>query len=137
VGGSGEKRTLRLVARYADACNVFGTPDRVRHKVEVLHRHCADVDRDPGEVEVTHLTNALVAPDRSSLRERVDRLRDRNTTTESFMKRNNAGTADDLEALFAAYSEAGAHHSIVALPDVALDGSIEAFGDVIARFGAS
>lgn len=137
VGGSGEKRTLRLVARYADACNVFGTPDRVRHKVEVLHRHCADVDRDPGEVEVTHLTNALVAPDRSSLRERVEQLRDRNTTTESFMKRNNAGTADDLEALFAAYSEAGAHHSIVALPDVALDGSIEAFGDVIARFGAS
>ena len=48
VGGSGERRTLRLVARYADACNLFGDAATVRHKVDVLHRHCADVDRDPG-----------------------------------------------------------------------------------------
>ena len=43
VGGSGERRTLRLVAQHADACNVFGDPDTVRRKVDVLHRHCADV----------------------------------------------------------------------------------------------
>ena len=134
IGGSGESRTLRLVARYADACNVFGDPDRVRHKVEVLHRHCADLNRDPDEIEVTHLTTALAAPDRRSLRERVDYLRDRNTTPESYMKRNNAGTIDDLEALFTAYADAGADHSIVALPDVAWEGSIETFGEMIERF---
>src|SRR5581483_11675483 len=39
IGGGGEKRTLKLVARYADQCNVSGTTDEVRHKVEVLHRH--------------------------------------------------------------------------------------------------
>lgn len=134
IGGSGEEKTLRLVARYADACNVFGDPGRVRHKVEVLNRHCAEVDRDPGEVEVTHLTNSLVAPDRKALRDRVESLRDRNTTGEEFMRRNNAGTVDDLEALFAAYSAAGANHSIVALPDVSFDGSIETFGELIGRF---
>lgn len=134
IGGSGERKTLRMIARYADACNVFGDPDRVRHKVGVLHKHCAEVDRDPSEIEVTHLTNALAAPDRSSLRQRVEGLRDRNTTPENFMKRNNAGTVDDLEAWFTAYSEAGANHSIVAIPDVAEKGSIEGFGDVIARF---
>ena len=48
VGGSGERRTLRLVARHADACNLFGDPDTVRHKVEVLHRHCADRGPRPG-----------------------------------------------------------------------------------------
>ncbi|MCU1692777.1 MAG: monooxygenase [Frankiales bacterium] len=54
VGGSGERKTLRLVARYADACNLFATtPDEVRRKVEVLHGHCADAGRDPAEVEVT------------------------------------------------------------------------------------
>lgn len=137
VGGSGEKKTLRLVARYADACNIFGDPDRVRHKVEVLRRHCAEVDRDPGEVEVTHLTTALAASDRDSLRERVEMLRDRNTTPESFMKTNHAGTIDDLEELFHAYADAGASHSIVALPDVALEGSIEDFGRLIARFESS
>ena len=60
VGGSGERRTLRLVARYADACNLFGDAATVRHKIEVLHRHCADVDRDPAEVTVTNLTTAQV-----------------------------------------------------------------------------
>jgi len=134
VGGGGEKKTLRLAAQYADACNVFGDPGRVEHKVKVLVSHCDDLQRDPAEVEVTHLTNGLAAPDRQTLRERVDRLRDRNTTAETFMKRHNAGTVDDLVALFAAYSAAGADHSIVAIPDVWEEGSIETFGEVIAGF---
>ena len=55
IGGSGEKRTLRLVAQYADACNVFGDLDGVRHKLDVLERHCADVGRDPAEITKTTL----------------------------------------------------------------------------------
>lgn len=136
IGGSGEKKTLRLVARYGHACNLFGDPERVRHKVEVLARHCVEVDRDPTDIEVTHLTNALAAPDRAALRDRVERLRDRNTTAERYMRQVNAGTVDDLEALFTRYAAAGADHSIVALPDVAVEGSIEAFADVIARFAS-
>ena len=56
IGGGGERKTLRLVATYADACNVIGDAATVAHKVEVLHRHCADVGRDPAEIEVTALT---------------------------------------------------------------------------------
>ena len=56
VGGSGEKKTLRLVARYADACNLFATgPADVAHKLQVLERHCAEADRDPGEIQRTIL----------------------------------------------------------------------------------
>lgn len=56
VGGSGERKTLRLVARYADACNLFATdPDEVAHKLEVLDRHCADAGRDPADVQRTIL----------------------------------------------------------------------------------
>jgi F420-dependent oxidoreductase-like protein len=55
VGGSGEKRTLRLVAQYADLCNLFGDPTTISHKLEVLHRHCADVGRDPAEITTTRL----------------------------------------------------------------------------------
>ena len=45
VGGMGEQKTLRLVARYADACNLFayGGPDLIRHKLDILRRHCEDV----------------------------------------------------------------------------------------------
>jgi F420-dependent oxidoreductase-like protein len=60
VGGSGERRTLRLVARHADACNLFGDPDTVRRKLAVLREHCAAEDRDPAAIEVTHLAAARV-----------------------------------------------------------------------------
>jgi alkanesulfonate monooxygenase SsuD/methylene tetrahydromethanopterin reductase-like flavin-dependent oxidoreductase (luciferase family) len=53
IGGAGEKKTLRLVAQYADIWNVFGTPETVAHKDEVLRAHCADVGRDPSTIERT------------------------------------------------------------------------------------
>ena len=54
IGGSGEKKTLRLVAEHADACNLFSVDvETVATKLQVLDRHCADVGRDPGEVERT------------------------------------------------------------------------------------
>jgi F420-dependent oxidoreductase-like protein len=55
VGGGGEKRTLRLAARYADACNVFGDADTLRHKYAVLAEHCAAVGRPYEEIERTVL----------------------------------------------------------------------------------
>jgi F420-dependent oxidoreductase-like protein len=53
IGGSGEKKSLRLVAQYGDLCNIFGSPEELAHKIDVLHRHCDDVGRDPAEIEVT------------------------------------------------------------------------------------
>ena len=53
IGGSGEKKTLRTVAKYADMWNAMGTPDFLRHKVEVLERHCEAVGRDPATIEFT------------------------------------------------------------------------------------
>jgi F420-dependent oxidoreductase-like protein len=55
IGGSGEKKTLRLVARYADACNLFGGPD-LAHKLEVLRGHCASLGRDYDSIEKTATT---------------------------------------------------------------------------------
>ena len=54
IGGTGEKRTLRIAALWADQWNLpGGDPDMLRHKVDVLHHHCADVGRDPAEIEVS------------------------------------------------------------------------------------
>jgi F420-dependent oxidoreductase-like protein len=52
IGGGGEKKTLLLVAKYADACNLFGMPD-IQHKLDVLKRHCETVGRDYDEIEKT------------------------------------------------------------------------------------
>jgi F420-dependent oxidoreductase-like protein len=66
VGGSGERKTLRLVAQYADACNLFASsPADIAHKLEVLARHCDTQHRDPATIEKTILamTNPLDDPD--------------------------------------------------------------------------
>ncbi|HEX2053057.1 MAG TPA: LLM class F420-dependent oxidoreductase [Actinomycetota bacterium] len=62
IGGAGEKRTLRLVARYGDACNIFGDVETFRHKMHVLDRHCEDLGRDPAEISRTKLGTVVVAP---------------------------------------------------------------------------
>ena len=51
IGGGGEKKTLRYTAEYADIWHGFGNPDVIRHKNQVLDKHCADVGRDPAEIE--------------------------------------------------------------------------------------
>lgn len=66
IGGSGEQKTLRLVARYADACNIFAvSPDVVAHKLEVLDNHCRTEGRDPAAIERTilHFGNPMEDPD--------------------------------------------------------------------------
>ena len=53
IGGSGERKTLRTVAKYADLWNAMGSVEKLRHKIDVLRRHCDDVGRDPAEIEFT------------------------------------------------------------------------------------
>jgi F420-dependent oxidoreductase-like protein len=104
VGGSGEQVTLKLVARYADACNVFGDPDTVRHKVEVLHGHCAAADRDPAEITVTNLSTA------------------------------NAPSVEDHVGRYRQYAEAGVQQAIVNFPALEGPEPVAAFNQVIAAF---
>jgi F420-dependent oxidoreductase-like protein len=59
IGGSGERKTLRLVAQYADACNIFGDVTEIAHKLDVLRRHCDTIGRDPNEIEVTAMFRDL------------------------------------------------------------------------------
>jgi F420-dependent oxidoreductase-like protein len=66
IGGGGEKKTLRLVAQYADATNVFGGPEAIAHKYEVLREHCAAVGRNYDEIERSNLQTINLARDTPS-----------------------------------------------------------------------
>ncbi len=116
VGGTGERRTLRLVAEHADACNLFGDADTVRRKIEVLHRHCADVGRDPGEIEVTHLSVAAVTDD-PSRRPSPD-----------------VGTVEELVGRYRELAEAGVDTAIVGLAGPMAAATVERFAPVVAAF---
>jgi F420-dependent oxidoreductase-like protein len=74
IGGSGERKTLRLVAQYADACNLFGSPD-VAHKLEVLRGHCERLGRDYDTIEKTVITSFDVGEDGERAQELLERVR--------------------------------------------------------------
>ena len=75
IGGSGEKKTLRLVAKYADACNLFPTPD-LQHKLDVLREHCEREGRDYDSIEKTVLQNFDLGPDGENIDAILQRLRE-------------------------------------------------------------
>src|SRR5277367_2329441 len=71
IGGGGEKRTLRLVAHYADMMNIFGDAATVAHKVDVLHRHCEDLGRDPADITVSRLSTLMLTASAEETASRV------------------------------------------------------------------
>ncbi|MBV8950526.1 MAG: LLM class F420-dependent oxidoreductase, partial [Actinobacteria bacterium] len=60
IGGSGEKRTLKVVAQYADMCNITGDLATVRHRIDVLRSHCRDAGRNPDEISITRLASLFL-----------------------------------------------------------------------------
>ena len=76
IGGAGERKTLRLVAQYADATNLYDTPE-LAHKLDVLRRHCDDLDRDPAEITRTVQMHAPIPSigDDAAVVALLDRLR--------------------------------------------------------------
>jgi alkanesulfonate monooxygenase SsuD/methylene tetrahydromethanopterin reductase-like flavin-dependent oxidoreductase (luciferase family) len=132
VGGSGERRTLRLAARLADAANVFGDLATVRRKAEVLRAHCAEVGRDPDQVDLTHLSTVLVGDDDAQVARLVEQHRPRRRSAESYAAGVHAGTVDDHAERFTELAGAGVAEVMVRLVDVADPTALARMGRVIA-----
>jgi alkanesulfonate monooxygenase SsuD/methylene tetrahydromethanopterin reductase-like flavin-dependent oxidoreductase (luciferase family)/predicted kinase len=118
VGGSGERRTLRIVAEQADACNLPSSTATLTRKIDILHRHCAEVGRDPAEVAITVLDLPIIGSDREDVAQRVERLRGR-TPAAAFAARHHAGLADDHARRYAQLADLGVSTVFVSLPDLA------------------
>jgi hypothetical protein len=134
LGGGGEKRTLRLAAQYADASNVFGDAATVAHKAAVLRAHCLDVDRDPADVALSHLSTTLVGADPGHVAELVEARRPRNRPAATYAAKVNAGTVEDQVGRFRELAEAGASEVVVRLPDLGDPGALERMAAVISAF---
>ena len=107
IGGMGERKTLRLVAQYADACNLFAFvgPDVIRHKLDVLQDHCEDLGRPYEEIEKTALGTVNLAPD--------------------------GMTVDEVIELCRELNDAGIQHLIFNMPNVHEIEPLETFGEKI------
>jgi alkanesulfonate monooxygenase SsuD/methylene tetrahydromethanopterin reductase-like flavin-dependent oxidoreductase (luciferase family) len=110
VGGGGERKTLRLVAQYADACNVFGSPEAIARKYSILDAHCAAVGRDPSEIERSTLQDVRLAGDRAA---------------------GSNETPDQVVERLGELADAGAEHAIVDLKAVHEPARLERFASAV------
>ena len=132
IGGSGPKRTLRAVAKHADISNVFGGPDTLRKNVEILHNHCADVGRDPSEIQVTRLGSLFLArsaDEAEELRQGVAGAMGEEWAREAA----TFGDADSVGEQLQALVEAGAQELIFNLPLANDADDVTAAGEVLKK----
>jgi F420-dependent oxidoreductase-like protein len=110
IGGGGEKRTLRLVAQYADKCNVTGDVTTLARKIDVLRRHCADVGRDPAEIDVTWMTPLILTTSDQNTAEMREMLAAGGSAAET--AGFTVGQPQEIPDLIAGHIEAGADEVI-------------------------
>jgi alkanesulfonate monooxygenase SsuD/methylene tetrahydromethanopterin reductase-like flavin-dependent oxidoreductase (luciferase family) len=115
IGGGGERKTLRTVARYADAWNIAQvTPEQSAHKVAVLHRWCDEVGRDPAEIELTlSLGPMLIRDDPAAAENEAARIKQTNPGMERAVV---TGSSAEITELCQRYVDVGFRHFIYHSP---------------------
>ena len=116
IGGSGERKTLRLVAQYGDGCNLFGDVERVKHLLGVLERHCEDVGRDPAEITKTRMAGVIVAPTHEQALRKKEEAAARGIPQER-LETMLLGDPDSIAEQAAPYRDAGIEGLTITLPD--------------------
>ena len=116
IGGGGERKTLRIVARYADMCNLGGGFDNVKHKDEVLRRHCAEVGRDESEIERTVGMGVCVIRDTEKEAREVNRALFATQGRARVWPNQHIGTAEQVAEMFRPYLGIGFRHFICGFP---------------------
>ena len=109
IGGGGEQKTLRLVAQYGDASNVFGGPEKIHHKWEVLRRHCDALGRAFDDIERSTLQGVRISQDGSGGNETPDQVIER----------------------FGELGDAGAQHILFSVRDVWQTDKLELLGSTV------
>ena len=112
IGGSGERETLKLVAKYADACNLFGSPETIKRKLAVLREHCKAVGRDYNSILKTKLGVVLIDKDRASLDRRIAE-QFRNVPAEMQREFATIGTPEEVKRQVESFRDAGLEYFIM------------------------
>ena len=132
VGGSGEKRTLKIVAKYADACNLFGSAETVKKKLDILKAHCKSVGRDYDSILRTKLGVVVIDNDGRKAKKRVQ---------QAFMGMPEAqlrefaiyGTPEEVLKQMREFEDAGIQYLIVDLEPQREIEALEVFSDEIIK----
>jgi F420-dependent oxidoreductase-like protein len=114
VGGSGERQTLRIVAKYADACNLFGSAETVKRKLSILKEHCRSVGRDYDSILKTKLGVVVIDDDKEMARKRLQQI-SKGIPEEQINEFAIYGTPEDVLRQKESLEDAGIQYLIVDL----------------------
>jgi F420-dependent oxidoreductase-like protein len=117
IGGSGERKTLRMVAQYADGCNLFGDVERARHLLGVLESHCERLRRDPAEITKTRMGVVAIGSTHERAMAKLEWMRQAGIPEER-VAAAFAGDVDEVTEQAQAFAEIGIEGLTVSLPDV-------------------
>src|SRR4051794_416852 len=117
VGGSGERKTLRMVAQYADGCNLFGDVERVRHLLGVLDGHCEAVGRDPSEITRTRMATVLIGSTHEAAQRKLEAWAATGVPRER-IEATLTGDPDTVAEAAQAYKDVGIEGMTFSMPDV-------------------
>lgn len=132
VGGGGERNTLRIVAKYADACNLFGSIETIKRKLSILKEHCKNVVRDYDSILKTKLGIVLIDNDKEVLNKRVNELF-KGMPNEQIREFVIYGTQEEVLREVESFENAGIEYFIVDLdPSRELE-QLELFADKIIK----
>jgi len=131
IGGSGERKTLRMVAQYADGCNLFGDPERARHLLGVLEGHCEKVGRDPAEITKTSMMTLVIADTEADVQAKLEQMRELGFP-ESRIASATAGTPEQILERAHAFREVGIEGLTFSIGDVHDLEAVELAGETLA-----
>lgn len=114
VGGSGERQTLRIVAKYADVCNLFGSAETVKRKLSILKEHCRSVGRDYDSILKTKLGVVVIDDDKEMARKRLQQI-SKGIPEEQINEFAIYGTPEDVLRIKESLEDAGIQYLIVDL----------------------
>ena len=133
IGGGGEQRTLKLVAQYADMCNIFGDPATVRHKMDVLERHCETVGRDPSTIVKTRLGSLIIRESDAEARRVLEQVFNRPGIDKERVRMSfTAGSPDHVAEETQKLLDAGLDGLIFNMPHMEDPAAIELAGRTLA-----
>jgi F420-dependent oxidoreductase-like protein len=118
IGGSGERKTLRFVAKYGDGCNVFGDVEQVKHLMGVLERHCDDVGRDPAEITKTRNGSFLAGRTQEEAERKRDALLESGVLMPERLSMTMVGGPQELARQAQEFKDAGLDGLTGSIPDV-------------------
>jgi alkanesulfonate monooxygenase SsuD/methylene tetrahydromethanopterin reductase-like flavin-dependent oxidoreductase (luciferase family) len=131
VGGSGEKSTLKLVAKGADGCSLFGDHETIRRKLEILEKYCSSFNRQFRDVTKSKHSNVVIGVNNTEVASKLRKIIPDESKWSNFILSNIVGTPDQCVVQVEKYLKAGINYLTLTFPDLFETNCLDIFSNEV------